>query len=101
MTIEQLGELRATPEYQKAVEKLMLGQRPEEADFDKWLESYNYNDGNTGTRNMSKVFGGRMGLDHTVVPTMVKSVKASHGAIASGKAKAPKMIKDPHAKASK
>ena len=97
LTEEQIDELRATPEYQKAVEALMHGQRDTEA-FTKWLKDYGFNGGKVGGRNMSTVFGGRMGVEPKVVPVMVKNVHAQHALVADGKAKAPKMINDPHKK---
>lgn len=87
LTEKQVDELRRTPEYEKEVEKLMLGQRSS-ADFEKWIKGYK-------PPPMNQSFGERMGLDPKVVPVMVKNVRRRHAAIAAGKAEAPKMIQNP------
>lgn len=85
LTEDQVDELRATPEYQKQVEDLMLGQRSAE-DFEKWIKNYPH---------MNSAFGERMGLDPKVVPVMVENVRKAHVDIAAGKAKAPEGIPNP------
>ena len=85
LTEEQVDKLRDTPEYQKAVENLMLKQRSAE-DFEKWVRTY---------PDMNSVFSARMGLKPTVIPNMIENVRRAYAAIAAGKAEAPESIPDP------
>lgn len=87
LTEEQVNKLRATPEYQKAVEDLMLRQRTAE-DFEKWVKTY-------PEMEMGKKFGARMGLDPKVVPVMVENVRRRYAKIDAGKVKAPESIPNP------
>lgn len=80
-----MDELRATPEYQKQVESLMLGQRSAK-EFEKWVKNYD---------NMNEAFGERMGLDPKVVRVMVENIRKAHVDIDAGKAEAPESIPNP------
>ena len=91
LTEDQVDELRATPEYQKQVESLMLGQRSAE-DFEKCVKKWHKDHGN----NAVNAFGKRMALDPKVVPVMVKNVRKAHADIAAGKTEAPEYIPDPN-----
>lgn len=88
LTEAQIDELRATPEYQKVVESLMLGQRSPQ-DFEKWVKKY---------KNMPRNFGNRMGLDPVAISGMIKRVRQTHSDIATGKAKLPRVVVDPSLK---
>ena len=88
LTEDQVDELRATPEYQKEVESLMLSQRSAE-DFEKWLKNHDKQYGNMNG------FAKRMGLDPKVIPSMVKNVHKAHADIAAGETEAPESIPDP------
>ena len=91
LTEDQVDELRATPEYQKQVESLMLGQRSAE-DFEKCVKQWHKHHGNDAV----SAFGKRMALDPKVVPVMVKNVRKAHANIAAGKTEAPEYIPDPN-----
>ena len=91
LTEDQVDELRTTPEYQKQVESLMLGQRSAE-DFEKCVKQWHKYHGN----NAVNAFGKRMALDPKVVPVMVKNVRKAHADIAAGKTEAPEYIPDPN-----
>jgi len=91
LTEAQVDELRATPEYQKQVESLMLGQRSAE-DFEKCVKKWHKDHGN----NAVNAFGKRMALEPKVVPAMVKNVRKAHADIAAGKIEAPEYIPDPN-----
>ena len=91
LTEDQVDELRATPEYQKQVESLMLGQRSAE-DFEKCVKQWHKYHGD----NAVNAFGKRMALDPKVVPVMVKNVRKAHADIAAGKTEAPEYIPDPN-----
>ncbi len=85
LTEEQVDKLQNTPEYQKAVEDLMLKQRSAE-NFEKWVRTY---------PDMNRVFGARMGLEPKVIPDMVKNVRRRYAEIAAGTAEAPESIPNP------
>jgi len=91
LTEDQVDELRETPEYQKQVESLMLGNRSAE-DFEKCVEKWHKDHGN----NAVNAFGKRMALEPKVVPAMVKNVRKAHADIAAGKIEAPEYIPDPN-----
>ena len=88
LTEAQIDELRATPEYQKVVESLMLGQRSPQ-DFEKWIKKY---------KNMPRNFGNRMGLDPGTIPGMIKRARQGHSDIAAGKTKLPRVVVNPSLK---
>lgn len=88
LTEAQIDELRATPEYQKVVESLMLGQRSPQS-FEKWVKKY---------KNMPQNFGNRMGLDPGAILGMIKRVRQAHADIAAGKATVPEIVVNPSRK---
>ena len=87
LTEEQIDELRKTPQYRSKVLELMVAQRRSRAEFEKWIKHYD--------PNFDEWLGRRMGLDPEVVSVMVEEARQFHVDIASGRAKAPKVIHNP------
>ena len=56
LTEDQVDELRATPEYQKQVESLMLGQRSAE-DFEKCVKQWHKYHGDNACQCLWKAHG--------------------------------------------
>lgn len=87
LTEDKLDELRKMPQYRSKVLELMVGQRRTRAEFEKWVEYYE--------PNFDEWLGRRMGLNAFDVSDMVEEARQWHIDIASGRAKAPKVIHNP------
>lgn len=82
LTENQIDDLRATREYKEYVFNLLVRQVHTLEVFNKWFES--------------KRFGKIMGLKPEDVEELFKRARQVHTDITSGKAKAPKPIRDPY-----
>ena len=87
LTEDQIDELRKTSQYRSKVLELMVAQRRSRAEFEKWIKHYD--------PNFSEWLGRRMGLDPEIVSVMVEEARQFHVDIASGRAKAPRVVHNP------